>query len=67
MSTTRNPNAARKIARAIRAGWHRGLYYGPCRFLRLNTGGRRRELRACAQKADNRWRPSPVQKEAEAA
>jgi hypothetical protein len=59
----RNDNAARKIDVAIRRGWVPALRCGPCRFLRLSRVERSNTLRAAAAKADNRWRPSPVQRE----
>jgi len=57
---TANANAARKIARAHRLGWHRALLVGPCRWITLGATRRRSALRAVAAKVDNRWNPSPA-------
>lgn len=66
MSTRRtNRNAAGKIERAYRLGWHRDVKLGPCRFVRLGVDGRRAELLAVANRVDRRWRPSPTHRDTE--
>ncbi len=63
-----NPNGHRKIELAIRRGWKPAMRCGPCRNLRLSRADQAHTRHLLARsRPDNRWRPSPVLKEEDAA